>query len=78
MAEVAGGSLERRLRAGLPDVRWAVGLMEKIARAVHTAHLEAKPGAGMLGLAGLHLDAHSLPQGIDHIAQDIVHVGRRG
>jgi serine/threonine-protein kinase len=55
MPLMAGGSLERRLRAGVPDLRWAVGLMEKIARAVHTAHVEGvlhrdlKPANILLG-----------------------------
>jgi hypothetical protein len=38
MPYVPGGSLDARLRAGRADVRWAVRLMEKVARAVDYAH----------------------------------------
>ncbi len=38
MPLATGGSLERRLQRGRPDVRWTVDFIEKVARAVHYAH----------------------------------------
>ena len=38
MPLIAGGSLEKRLRAGRVEPLWGVGLLIKVARAVHYAH----------------------------------------
>jgi serine/threonine-protein kinase len=38
MPLIAGGSLEKRLRAGPVDLRWSIQVLARTARAVHYAH----------------------------------------